>query len=85
MDLGQKQPLRIRGSLRDVMANVLDCDMVDRKFELQSHYYVHFQTNTLVKGMNSFIPTNNELTSSPAVLLQGQVKILNNPQILICH
>ena len=24
-------------------------------FELQSRYYVHFQTNTLWKGMNRFI------------------------------
>ena len=25
------------------------------QFELKSHYYVHFRTNTLGKGMNSFI------------------------------
>ena len=33
------------------MANMLD--IVVRKFELQFHYYVHFQTNTPGKGMNS--------------------------------
>ena len=39
------------------MANVLACDAVVSEFELQSRYYVHFQNNTLRKGMNAFIPT----------------------------
>ena len=34
------------------MVNVLDCDIVVSKFDPQSHYYTHFQTNTLEKGMN---------------------------------
>ena len=37
------------------MANMLDCDIVEREFELQSRYYVHFQTNTSRKYMNPFI------------------------------
>ena len=34
------------------MVKVLDCGIVVSKFELQSRYYVHFQTNTFGKGMN---------------------------------
>ena len=37
------------------MANVLDCDREVSEFELQSHNYVHFRTNTLDKGMNHII------------------------------
>ena len=43
------------GSPRDIMAYMLDCDLEVRGFELQSRYYVLFQTNTLGKGINSFI------------------------------
>ena len=39
-----------------VMVKALDCGIVVRKFELQSSYYVHFQTNTLGKGMDPLIP-----------------------------
>ena len=28
---------------------------IEREFELQSRYYVHFRANTLVKGMNPLI------------------------------
>ena len=31
----------------DVVADVLDCDNVIRRFELQSLYYVHFRVNNL--------------------------------------
>ena len=37
-----------------VMANILNCDIVVSEFRLQSHYYIHFQTYILEKGMNSF-------------------------------
>ena len=40
-----------------VVANMLDCDIVVSEFKLQLFYYVHFQTNTLEKGMNPLIPT----------------------------
>ena len=33
-------------SPRGVVANLMDYDIVVCKFELQSRYYVHFQTNT---------------------------------------
>ena len=42
-----------RGIPRDVMANVLYCDIVENKFELQSGSEVLFRTNTIGKGMNS--------------------------------
>ena len=37
------------------MANVLDCDIVENEFKLQSHYCFHFWTNTLGKGMKPLI------------------------------
>ena len=37
------------------VASVLDCDILDSEFEPLSQYYVHFQTNTLGKGINLFI------------------------------
>ena len=30
-----------------------DCNIFISKFELKSHYYIHYQTNTLGKNMNS--------------------------------
>ena len=42
---------------RGVVANVLDCDIVVSEFALQSYYYIHFQTNTLEKYMNSIFLT----------------------------
>ena len=38
-----------------VVANVLDCDIVVSEFELQSRYYIPFQTNTLGKDINTLI------------------------------
>ena len=38
------------------VAKVLDCDIVVSEFELVSHYYINFQTNTHGKGMNPLIP-----------------------------
>ena len=37
------------------MVKAMDCGIVVREFELQSHFYVHFRTNTLGKGMNPLI------------------------------
>ena len=39
-------------SLRGLVANVLDFDIVVSVFELQLLNYVHFLTNTLGKGMD---------------------------------
>ena len=55
-----------------VVVNMQNCNIVVCEFELQSHYYVHFWTNTLGKGMYPFIPPPiYELDSTTAVLLQG--------------
>ncbi len=34
------------------MVKAMDCGIVVSEFEPQSHYYVHFRTNTLGEGMN---------------------------------
>ena len=38
-----------------IVTNVLDCNNVVGKFKPQLLYYIHFQTNSLGKGMNPFI------------------------------
>ena len=43
------------GCPRGVMFKAMDCGIVVRKLVLQSRYYVHFQANTLGKGMNPLI------------------------------
>ena len=50
-------PLHFRrgGCPRVVMVKAMDCGIIVSKFKLQSHYYIHFQTNTLGKGMNPLI------------------------------
>ena len=40
---------------RGVMVKAIDCGIVISEFEHQSRYYVHTQTNTVRKGMNSLI------------------------------
>ena len=66
-------PNRKGGSSRGIVANMLNCNIVLSEFELQLCYYIHFQTNTLRKGMNSLIiPTPSYgLYSTTTVLLQG--------------
>ena len=39
-------------SLRGVVVIVLDSDIVVKKFELQSRFYIHFQINTLGKVLS---------------------------------
>ena len=38
-----------------VMVKAMACGIIVSEFELQSHYYVHFRTNTFGKGMNALI------------------------------
>ena len=54
-----------------VAANVLDCNILIRVFELQSRYFVHFQANG--KLMNPLITTHpwDGLNSTTTGLLQG--------------
>ena len=37
------------------MGKAMNCGIIVREFVLQSRYYVHFQANTLGKGMNHLI------------------------------
>ena len=39
--------IEIQGSPYGKMANILHCNSIVSKFELQLQYYFHFQTNTL--------------------------------------
>ena len=43
------------------MVKVLDCDLEVSKLEFQLSYYFPFRTNTLGKGMNTFIPSTVSL------------------------
>ena len=45
----------LRGCPRGVMFKAMDCGIIVREFVLQSCYYVHFQANTIGKGMNPLI------------------------------
>ena len=45
----------MNGCPRDVMVKAMDSRIIVSEFELQLRYYIHFQTNTLGKGMNSLI------------------------------
>ena len=60
------------------MAKVLSSGRAVSKFKLQPRWYVHIQTNTLVKGRCSLYPTRTYgLNSISAVLHQCK---LNNPR-----
>ena len=48
--------LVLLGSYHVVVANLLDCDIVESEFEIQL-CYVYFWINSLMKGMNLLIPT----------------------------
>ena len=50
---------------RGVVANVLDCDIVVSSFDIQSHYCIHFRTNTFGKGMKPLIPPAMCKVASP--------------------
>ena len=54
-----------------VMIKALNSRIVVSESGLQSKYYVQFQTNTLGKGMNPFIPPNHGLNSTLTVLQEG--------------
>ena len=58
---------------RDIAANVKDWVLEIREFELQSRYYVYFQTNTFRKSRNTLISPSFGLDSIniTAVLLWG--------------
>ena len=73
-------PSSNRGSPCGVIAKVLDWNLKITKLKFQPHYYVHFWTNTLGKGMNPL--------SSPSYLFCSSTRItlaLNNTKSLIYY
>ena len=48
--------IEFKGSSQNVVANVLDCNIVERKFKFQLCYYIYFLTNALGKGMGLIEP-----------------------------
>ena len=54
-----------------VMVKVMDCKNIIIEFKLQSHYYVHFQTNNLGKSIEPPYPPR--LNSTTTVLLEGWI------------
>ena len=44
-----------RRSLCEIEANVLACDILASELELQLHYFIHFQINTLGRSINPLI------------------------------
>ena len=70
--LSSRFPTFLGGSSWGVVDNVLDCNIIIQEFNLQSHYYAHFWTNTFGKGMNSLIfPPMDYIV--PLMLLVGRV------------
>ena len=57
-------------SLHGIEGNMLDCDVVVNNSKIQSHYYIHFWANTLMKGINPLIPPSYGLNSTTTVLLE---------------
>ena len=65
------------GTPRDVVANVLDSDIVVSELEFLSRLYVHFSSNIIEKIMYPLIPP---LPASKRMAFE-----LNDPWMLICH
>ena len=47
-----EQGLFYRGSLHGMVADMLNSIIIESKFEIQSHYYIHFWINAFRKDMN---------------------------------
>ena len=76
--------LMIWRSSHGVVAKVLNCDIVVSDFDLQLRHYIHFQTNTLRKGMNLLILSSYGLNCTTTVLLQVSLLYLfKNPACII--
>ena len=57
------------GCPRVVMVKAMVCEIVAREFELQSRYYVHFQTKYPWERYEPPYPTSYGLNSATTVLL----------------
>ena len=47
--MNEMSPIVASGCLLDVVANVLECDILVGEFELQLRSYIHFRINTFGK------------------------------------
>ena len=70
-----------RESFCGVVADMLDCYIIVIKFELESHYTVHFEINTFGKGKN---PLNSLLwvKYDPYCSSSRMVLALNNHKVI---
>ena len=59
-----------------VVAEVPNGDILVSEFELQSHYYVNFQTYTTRKDMNLLLSPAHGLNSTTTILLQSWLRHL---------
>ena len=75
----------IWGCPRGVMVKAMDFGIVVYDLEIQSRYYVHFQTNTFEKHMNPLNHASYGFNSITIVLLESWLWHYNNLQRLICR
>ena len=60
------------GESRSAVAYVLDCSLEVNEFKFQSRYYVHFQTKTFWKSINSPIHLIYGVNNVTAVIIFTQ-------------
>ena len=60
----------MRGCPHGIMVKAMDCGIIVSEFVIQSRYYIHFQINTLGKGMNPPYPPSYWLNNTTTVLLR---------------
>ena len=54
----------------DLVAKVLDCNIIVSESELQSRHYVHFQTKTLGKSITPLVPVTYWPSTKPSIKKQ---------------
>ena len=59
-----RYPNELKRSSCGIMANVMDCYIIAREFEHQSHFCIQFQTNIIIKAIDSFLSSSNVLVQS---------------------
>ena len=85
MYVSQSEKMFLLENFCGMMAKVMVCSLQVSKFEIQSHCYIHFLTNTIRKGMNPLILLNDGLNDITAVLLQVWLCHLSTHKGLYCH
>ena len=70
-----RSPTYLTGSLRGVVANVLDYDTVKSEFKFQEHYYIHFRNNTFGKGLKPLCISSYALNNPTISFYKGDLGI----------